>query len=72
MILTICSLVAIALGAIVLQRMAIAGLKHYIDLTENTPDAKQAKKDVDTLALLAWIILLVVLTATGIILYGVM
>ena len=72
MILTICSLCVIALGAIVLQRMAIAGLKHYIALTENSPDFKQAKKDVDTLALIAWIILLVVLTATGIILYGVM
>lgn len=61
----------IALGAIILQRMAIAGLKHYISLTENTEDATQAKKDVRVLSYVTWIILLVILAATGIILYGV-
>lgn len=72
MILTICMIAVSVIGTFILQRMAIAGLKHYLTLTENTDDEEQAKQDVASLANIAWLILLVILAANGIILYGVL
>lgn len=72
MILTICMIAVNVVGTFILQHMAIAGLKHYLTLTENTDDATQAKRDVASLANISWLILLVILAANGIILYGVL